>query len=211
MKHGVLVTFEGIDGAGKSYQVRRFSEYLAKNGVPHIATKQPGGTPLAEEIRKIVLSRREETVFDETELLMFAAARAQHIRGIVVPALSKGMTVVCDRYMDSVYAYQAGRGHSAEMIRKVYGIVDCGVVPDLTFYLDVTPEIGFERISSGGHVCDRIEADREYQARNRAAYHVLAEQNPGRIQVLDGTLPAAKVTEEIVRIWVRSGLCAAGL
>lgn len=208
MTKGRLITFEGIDGAGKSLQVRRFSEHLSSMGISHLCTKQPGGTPLADEIRKILLCPREETVFDETELLLFAAARAQHIRGIVLPALSRGTTVICDRYMDSVYAYQAGRGHSVDMIRNIYRIVNCGVEPDLTFFLDISPKTGLERISSGGHLCDRIEADREYQERIRTAYHILAKENPDRICTVDGALSVEEVTRKIVSALELSGIVA---
>lgn len=202
---GSLITFEGIDGAGKTLQIHRLSSHLSALGVPHVCTKQPGGTPLADEIRKILLAVREETVFDETELLLFAAARAQHIRKIVAPALSEGTTVLCDRFLDSVYAYQGGRGTSQDTIRSIYRVVDCGVTPDLTFYLDISPTVGLERISSGGHVCDRIEADRAYQERIRAAYMDLVKQNPDRIHVVDGTLPVDLVTREIVSVCVKRG------
>jgi len=205
---GSLITFEGIDGAGKTLQIHRLSSHLTALGVPHVCTKQPGGTPLADEIRKILLVPREENVFDETELLLFAAARSQHIRKVVVPALSRGTTVLCDRFLDSVYAYQGGRGTSPDTIRSIYRIVDCGVTPDLTFLLDISPSVGLERISSGGHLCDRIESDRGYQERVRSAYMELFAQNPDRIHVVDGTLPVDLVTMEIVSVCIKRGFFA---
>jgi len=198
---GDLITFEGIDGAGKSLQVKRLSAHLQQIGVPHIVTKQPGGTPLADEIRKVLLKPREETVHFMTELLLFASSRAQHINEVVLPALSLGKTVICDRFMDSVYAYDGARGHSMDTIRQLYRIVSCQVVPDLTFYLDITPEIGLQRILAAGHVCDRIEADREYQEKIRKVYLEIVAENRDRIFVVDGTLPEKDVTREIVAAW----------
>jgi dTMP kinase len=192
-----FVTFEGIEGSGKTTQVRRLSEYLAEKGIPHRVTREPGGTPLADEIRSLLLSPRDEPVFPETELLLYEAARAQHVRGVIRPALASGQAVLCDRFYDATSAYQgSSRGIEAPRVDWLNVFASGGVSPDLTFLLDVTPEDGFARIRGRGARPDRIESESmEFHRRVRAGYLSLAERYPARILRVDGSLS----TEEVFR------------
>lgn len=194
-----FVTFEGIEGSGKTTQIRLLSDYLAAKGIPHRVTREPGGTPLADEIRALLLSRREEFVFPETELLLYEAARAQHVRSVILPALSSGQAVLCDRFFDATSAYQ---GHSRNMdgarIEWLNDFASAGVFPDLTFLLDISPEEGFARIRGRGTSPDRIESESvEFHGRVREGYLRLQERHPGRIVRVDGSHPADDVFRRV--------------
>jgi dTMP kinase len=190
-----FVTFEGIEGSGKTTQVRRLSAYLKEKGVPHRVTREPGGTKLADEIRSLLLSPREEPVFPETELLLYEAARSQHVRGVILPALSSGQAVLCDRFYDSTSAYQGfSRGIDVPRIEELNAFASGGVSPDLTFLLDVSPEDGFARLRGRGVRPDRIEAESvEFHRRVRGGYLSLQARDPARILRIDGSLPADEV------------------
>ncbi len=190
-----FVTFEGIEGSGKTTQVRRLSAYLKEKGVPHRFTREPGGTPLADEIRSLLLFPREEPVFPETELLLYEAARAQHVRGVILPALASGQAVLCDRFYDSTSAYQGfSRGIDAPRIEELNAFASGGVSPDLTFLLDVSPEDVFARLRGRGDRPDRIEAESvEFHRRVRGGYLSLQARDPARILRIDGSLPADEV------------------
>src|SRR5512145_1078823 len=142
-----FVTFEGIEGSGKTTQIRRLSEYIKTKGIPHLVTREPGGTPLANEIRALLLSPREESVFPETELLLYEAARAQHVRAVILPALAEGTAVLCDRFCDATLAYQGfSRGINVSRVEWLNEYASAGSVPDLTLLFDIAPEEGFRRI-----------------------------------------------------------------
>jgi dTMP kinase len=194
-----FVTFEGIEGSGKTTQVRLLSDYLTVKGISHRVTREPGGTPLADEIRSLLLSRREEFVFPETELLLYEAARAQHVRSVILPALSSGQAVLCDRFYDATSAYQ---GHSRNIdgarIEWLNDLASAGVSPDLTFLIDISPAEGFVRISGRGSGPDRIESESvEFHAKVREGYLRLLERHPGRIVPIDGTLSADDVFRRV--------------
>jgi dTMP kinase len=194
-----FVTFEGIEGSGKTTQIRLLSDYLAVKGISHHVTREPGGTPLADEIRALLLSRREEFVFPETELLLYEAARAQHVRSVILPALSSGQAVLCDRFFDATSAYQ---GHSRKIdgarIEWLNDLASAGVSPDLTFLLDISPEEGFARIRGRGTRPDRIESESvEFHGKVREGYLLLQERHPGRIVRVDGSLPADDVFRRV--------------
>ncbi len=192
MKGAPFVTFEGIEGSGKTTQVRLLSEYLANKGIPHLVTREPGGTPLADEIRSLLLSPRKETVFPEAELLLYEAARAQHVRGVIFPALSSGRAVLCDRFCDATLAYQGfSRGIDGARIEWLNTFASAGLVPDLTFLLDIPPEEGLARVSSRGSRPDRLEGESlRFHQSVREGYLRLLERHPGRIIRFDGSLPA---------------------
>lgn len=196
-----LVTFEGIEGSGKTTQLRRLSAHLAAKGVAHLVTREPGGTPLADEIRRLLLSPREEPVFPETEILLYEAARAQHVRAVVLPALRSGRAVLCDRFFDATTAYQGhSRGLNADQVDRLNRFAAAGVVPDLTLLIDLPPEEGFARIRGRGTVPDRLE--RESLAFHRAVregYLRLAEREPERIVRIDGALAEEAVFGEVLR------------
>lgn len=185
-----FVTFEGIEGSGKTTQIRRLSAYLERKGIPHLVTREPGGTPLADEIRTLLLSRRSEPVFPETELLLYEAARAQHVRGVILPARASGKAVLCDRFCDATVAYQGfSRGIDVSRIEWLNAFASDGLSPDLTLLFDISPEEGIRRIRDRGGLRDRIEAEsREFHRAVREGYLRLSERFPSRILRLDGSL-----------------------
>lgn len=199
MSPAPFVTFEGIEGSGKTTQVRLLSEYLTERGVPHRVTREPGGTPLADEIRSLLLSPRAEPVFPESELLLYEAARAQHVRGVILPALSSGQAVLCDRFYDATSAYQGySRGIEAHRVEWLNAFASAGLSPDLTFLLDISPEDGFTRIHGRGIRLDRIEVESlEFHRKVREGYLRLQPADPARIVRIDGALPAAEVFQRI--------------
>lgn len=190
-----FVTFEGIEGSGKTTQVGRLAGHLAAKGVPHLVTREPGGTPLADEIRRIVLSPREERVFPETELLLYEAARAQHVRGVILPAIAAGRAVLCDRFSDATTAYQGhARNLGAEVVERLNGFAAGGLSPDLTLLFDLPPETGFARIRGRARASDRIEGESTaFHRAVREGYLRLLESCPSRFVRIDAALPEDEV------------------
>lgn len=207
-ERGRFLTVEGIEGVGKTTQMGRISTMLAERGIAHVMTREPGGTPLAEEIRDLVLKAREEALSDAAELLLMFAARSVHLRNLIEPNLSLGRWVLCDRFTDATYAYQgAGRGLEESSIRQLELLVQGTRRPDLTLLLDVPVQLGLQRArernaAAGiGHADDRFEAQRqEFFERVRAAYLARAAAEPGRIAVIDARRPADEVTEQIAAV-----------
>ena len=178
---GRLVTFEGCEGSGKSTQLRLLSEKLSKQGISHIVTREPGGSDIAEQIRNIILNGKNTAMCDECEALLYAAARAQHLREIVQPALDKGMLVLCDRYVDSSLAYQGyARGLDLKFIEDINGFAMRDFRPDLTLFLDISPRAAFER-KHGADKGDRMEQlGLEFHEKVYAGYLKIAALNPER-------------------------------
>lgn len=155
---GKLVTFEGCEGSGKSTQIRLLSEKLTKAGADFIVTREPGGSDVAEQIRSIILDGKNTAMCDECEALLYAAARVQHLKEIIVPALDAGKLVICDRYVDSSLAYQgAARGLGYDYIAEINSFALEKYAPDITFFLNISPKAAFER-KHGADENDRIEA-----------------------------------------------------
>lgn len=155
---GAFVTFEGCEGSGKSTQIRLLSEKLTADGVDFIITREPGGSDVAEQIRKIILDGKNTAMCDECEALLYAAARVQHLKEIVAPALEAGKLVICDRYVDSSLAYQgAARGLGYDYIAEINSWALDKYAPDLTVFLNISPKSAFER-KHGADKDDRIEA-----------------------------------------------------
>ena len=194
-----FVTFEGIEGSGKTTQIRLLSGHLQEKGIPHRVTREPGGTPLADEIRSLLLSKREEFVFPETELLLYEAARAQHVRSVILPALTSGQAVLCDRFVDATSAYQGfSRNLNGARVDWLNGFAAGGVSPDLTFLLDVTPETGFARIRGRRGGADRIESESlEFHRKVREGYLHLLVRYPHRIVRIDASLSAEEVFRKV--------------
>ncbi|UCD47286.1 MAG: dTMP kinase [Deltaproteobacteria bacterium] len=194
-----FVTFEGIEGSGKTTQVGLLSEYLAGKAVPHIVTREPGGTPLADEIRGLLLARREERVFPETELLLYEAARAQHVRAVILPSLSSGKAVLADRFSDATSAYQGfSRGIDAARIEGLNAFAAGGLLPDLTLLFDIDPEDGFRRLPGRGRRADRMESETiEFHRKVREGYLRLQAASPDRIVRIDGAPPAGEVFRRV--------------
>ena len=184
---GKFLSFEGGDGAGKSTQIALLSEALKRSGITRVVTREPGGTPLAEDIRQWVL---HETVAINatTEALLIFAARAQHTAEVIEPALEAGKWVLCDRYTDASYAYQGGgRGVPFEVIESLEAIATGGLKPDLTFFLELSVEEGVRRTGGRNSVQDRFEAqENEFKKRVRSAYQRIAAKDPHRVETLDG-------------------------
>ena len=184
---GKFLSFEGGDGAGKSTQIALLSEALKRSGITRVVTREPGGTPLAEDIRQWVL---HETVAINatTEALLIFAARAQHTADVIEPALEAGKWVLCDRYTDASYAYQGGgRGVPFEVIESLEAIATGGLKPDLTFFLELSVEEGVRRTGGRNSVQDRFEAqENEFKKRVRSAYQRIAAKDPHRVETLDG-------------------------
>jgi dTMP kinase len=195
MSQGRFITLEGIEGAGKSSLQRALAAALAQRGRLVCATREPGGTPLAEEIRAIALARREEAMPPATELLLMFAARAAHVEGRIRPALARGEWVLCDRFTDASRAYQgAGRGLDAAHIEQLAAIAHPGLVPDCTLLLDLPPELGLARARQRGEGGDRFEDERvAFFARVRARYLELAAAEPARFRVIDATVTPEQV------------------
>lgn len=204
---GRLITFEGPEGAGKSTQLKLLAAYLREKGFEVIVTREPGGTPLAEHLRSIVKAfEGEEKLHATTELLLIEAARSQHVREVIRPALAAGKMVLCDRYLDSTAAYQGGgRSFDAKTIDLLNDLAVAECVPDLTLLLDLSPEAGLSRTSK--RVETQFEHDRfeeenlEFHRQVRESYLAIAERNPERIRVLAADRPVPEIFNE-VRKWI---------
>lgn len=182
---GLFVTFEGLDGSGKSTQLERCAQALRTQGYPVLTTRNPGGTAFGQELRQILLHSKGP-VFPLSELLLFIADRAQHMDEVVFPALAKGTIVLCDRHMDSTLAYQGyGRGLSIDTIRELNHIAIQGKQPDLTFLFDAEPAVLAQRVNHRGQA-DRLEGEKaEFHNKVRTGFLALAEQEPQRIRVFN--------------------------
>jgi dTMP kinase len=190
----VFVTFEGIDGSGKTTQARLLAERLEREGVDVVLTREPGGTPLGEAVRDLVL--HGEHVAPWAEVALYAAARAQHVDQVIRPALERGATVVCDRYVDSSAAYQGGaRRLGVDTVLEFNLTVVGGLMPDRTVLVEISPETAAARVGGTG---DRIERDGvALWARAAEAYRALAARDRRRYVVVDGTRPVDELAEEI--------------
>ena len=200
---GVLIAFEGGDGAGKSTQVRLLADAVERAGRDVLVTRQPGGTPLGAQIRQLLL--HGDLVAPRAEALLYAADKAQHVEAVIFPALAAGTVVVTDRYVDSAIAYQGvGRSLGAAEISQLQQWAVAGRMPDLTILLDVTPEVGRSR---RGAVHDRLEAEGDdFHAAVRDHFLVLAAAAPERYLVVD-----AAEAPEAIHARVTAGLSAAGV
>lgn len=192
---GCFITFEGVEGSGKTTQIRLAGEFLRDRGLSVVMTQEPGGTPLGERIREILLNRSDFAISGEAEVFLFAAARAQHTDTLIRPALEKGQVVLCDRFSDATIAYQAyGRGLSLESVREVCRMATGGLSPRLTLLFDLPVEKGLERAfrriagRREGEREDRFERERlDFHRRIREGYLAIANEEPGRVKVLDAS------------------------
>ena len=201
MAYGKFITIEGTEGVGKSTNLAYVHEWLTNRGVDVVVTREPGGTPLAEEIRTLLLAKRDEAVDETAELLLVFAARAQHLQQVIKPALARGAWVLCDRFTDATYAYQGGgRGLDVATIAQLEHLVQGDLRPDLTLVLDIDVELGLQRARQRAEL-DRFESEAvAFFERVRAAYRALAEAAPARYAVVNAGQPLVAVQQDIDRV-----------
>lgn len=201
MKRGLFITIEGGEGVGKSTNIEFIKTTLEAKGIRCIVTREPGGTPLAEEIREVLIKNRDEHVVTETELLLMFAARAQHLHQKILPALEAGIWVISDRFTDATYAYQSGgRGVPNEKVALLETFVQGDVRPDLTLLLDAPIEVGMARAKSRGKL-DRFEEEAaEFFNNVRNNYLSRAKAEPKRFNIIDATQSLANVQADISRV-----------
>ena len=202
MARGRFITFEGIDGSGKTTILQRIDEVLRSSGLRYLVTREPGGTQIGDEIRQILLNAAHRQLAPSTELLLYAADRAQHIRQVIMPALQAGKHVLCDRYVDATIAYQGyGRGHDLDWVRQLMHFVTDGLKPDLTVVLDLEVEIAQRRVRArAGHLMpmfgDRLDAETlEFHQRVRQGYFEIAEREPDRLHLVPAAAEIERVAE----------------
>jgi len=198
-----FITFEGIEGSGKSTQIRRLHNYLTARGQTVLATREPGGCAIADAIRAILLDPSNQAMTARTELLLYAAARSQHVEQIIRPALAAGTTVLCDRFFDATSAYQGGgRGLDQALIETLNGLATGGLCPDLTLLLDFTAEDGLQRARQRNYDNNLLDEGRfelealDFHRRVRQSYLQLAESEP-RFRIINATGSADEVAGRI--------------
>jgi len=204
---GKFVTFEGGEGSGKTTQIKLATNWLKERGIPVLATAEPGGTPFGQKIREILLNRGSCAIGAEAELLLFAAARAQHVRETILPALDRGLWVLCDRFADATLVYQGfGRGIDSGFIKALNAFSTSSLKPDLTLLFDLPVEVGLaraEKRAAGGRpetAEDRFEQeDHAFHERIRKGYLILAAGEPDRFRMIDGAADVETVHREVCR------------
>jgi dTMP kinase len=202
MSRGRFITLEGIEGAGKSTVAQLAGEWLAARGITARVTREPGGTPLAERVRKIVLERGPESVSSRAETLLMFAARSIHVENLIRPALERGEWVICDRFTDATRAYQGyGRGMDLAWIEQLAAAVHGDLQPDCTLLLDLPVEVGLSRARGrSGMGADRFEAETvEFFERVRQGYLALARREPERVRLIEAGLELPAVTGQVRR------------
>ena len=201
MRKGLFITFEGGEGAGKSTQIRLLGDRLRAYARELVVTREPGGTELAERLREIILSGRAKKFGPLGEALLFSAARIDHIDQVIAPALSRGAVVLCDRFADSTRAYQGARGEVGDTVMTALEkAAVAGCAPDLTFILDLPPDVGLERarLRRGAAGADRFEGEnRDFHAHLREKFRAIAKADPDRCRLIDATPPQDAVATAI--------------
>lgn len=193
---GYFISIEGTDGSGKTTQIGKIVAYLENKGFSVVLTREPGGTPISEKIRNLLLDEKNNALCDRAEMLLYGAARAQHLQEKILPALAEGKIVLCDRFADSTIAYQGfGRELGMERVEAVNREATGGVMPDMTIYLDLAPEKGIARKKQeDDHTLDRLEQEKmEFHQRVYEGYQALWKKYPNRIRRID----ADQGTEEV--------------
>jgi len=196
----VFITFEGIEGCGKSTQAKLLCQWLIDRGKEVVLTREPGGTPAAEELREFILKEREEAFPPFSELALYIAARGFHVENLIKPSLKEGAVVICDRFSDSTLAYQGyGRGLDIELIKRMDREATGGLRPDITFLLDLPVEKAFERIKAKKK--DRLELeDLNFHRRVREGFLEIAKEEKERVVLIDGDRPIEEVFSQILKV-----------
>ena len=202
MAKGCLIVCDGNNGAGKSSVIRAIEEHLISLNHQVVVTREPGGTRVGEKIRGVVLDPETPELCDTTELLLFAAARAQHLKEKIIPAIEAGMIVICDRFTPATIAFQHyGRGIPLILVQSINSFALEGFAPDLNIILDVDPDVGMRRVASRGEGLDRMEMQqREFLMRARDGFLRQAEQSPETFVVVDASQPFEVVSSEVLAV-----------
>lgn len=207
--HPHFITIEGGEGAGKTTLIDNLEKLFHSWGIPILRTREPGGTPFGDEVRSWVLSHRSDmAIGNKAELLLFLAARSQHIEEKIAPAIAAGKVVICDRFNDSTVAYQGvARGLGADWVRSLCNTICGATLPEITFYLDVDPKVGLERTrrtskeNAVAGAVDRIESEKiEFHQRVRAAFNAMAQAEPARFYRIDASKSKNEVWDEVKNI-----------
>ncbi len=197
---GIFITMEGPDGSGKSTQIEMLKEFLGKKGYDTVITREPGGTRISENIRGIILNKEFTEMSDMTELLLYTAARAQLVHEVIKPALSSGKAVISDRFIDSTAVYQGiARGLGIDTVYDINAHALAGIMPDVTFHLDLPAEVGISRKKNQAEL-DRMElCTIDFHKKVAEGYRELARRNPDRIITIDATLPKEDICDIITK------------
>lgn len=198
---GKFITLEGGEGSGKTTMIGRIGSYFEERGIPYVVTREPGGIEIAEKIRSIILDPLHTAMDARTEALLYAAARSQHLAEKVEPALRAGKTVICDRFVDSSLVYQGyARGLGIENVWAINRFAIGDLMPDVTLYLDIEPEVGLARIDAhDGREVNRLDLENlEFHRKVREGYFLLKEQFPERIRVIDASMKQEEVLAAMI-------------
>lgn len=202
-----FITFEGVEGSGKTTQVLRTGEWLRSAKIPCLVTSEPGGSILGKELRSLLLDRTSLKIGERAELLLFAADRAQHVDEVVIPALNEEKVVICDRFSDATIAYQgSGRGLDLNMIEAINAFASFSIKPDVTLLFDLPVHVGLKRVADrtlgpdGAAAVDRFEREQaDFHQKVREAYRRIAEKEPRRFRIIDASQDADTVFLEVSR------------
>lgn len=202
LSKSIFITFEGGEGAGKSTLIHRLEEHFIKNKQRVIVTREPGGTPLGEQVRQLLLNTEAVLIGSKAELLLFLAARAQHVEEVIKPALEQGKIVLCDRFNDSTVAYQGyARELGAKTVQELCAFVCGKTVPDLTFYLDIDPRTGMDRAIRQQRNMDRMEKEKvAFHNKVREGFLAIADKEQDRVYIIDASQTADEVFQQTLRV-----------
>jgi dTMP kinase len=203
----LFITFEGVEGSGKTTQIRRLKRYLTQKGIPCKVTREPGGCPIGEKVRKILLDPDHREMVPLSELLLYEASRAQHVKEVIEPLLERGVTVLCDRFSDATIAYQGfGRKLDLGLIQRFNRLSTQRIKPDITFLLDCPSEMGLKRAIQRNQTLKKEKEERferekiQFHHRVRRGYLSIAKQEPHRVKVIDTRQGEEKTFEKIRQI-----------
>jgi dTMP kinase len=205
----MFITFEGIEGSGKTTQIKHVADFLRKKGHDCVLTREPGGTPIGEKIRAILLDPASKGMSPLTELLLYTADRVQHTKELLGPSLAAGRTVLCDRYFDATLVYQGyARGLDIELIEQLHKLLLAGLRPDITFLLDLPPETGLSRawaqINNGNRTGRESRFEKEtlsFHEKVRSGYLTIARKEPERFRIIDASRDVDDVQQEILKVF----------
>jgi len=198
----MFITLEGPDGSGKTTQVQPLVDFLQSRGCDVLATREPGGTAIGDQVRSILMNLNNQSMLPRTEILLFCASRAQLVEEVIRPKLEKGGIVLCDRFADSTLAYQGyGHGYDREFLHRLLNFATGGLWPDLTLYLDVDAEVGLRRRQKNGGEWNRLDAyELAFHQRVRAGYLEMARQEPGRWVVVEASRSPEQVQARLQEV-----------